>query len=262
MIILDGKTDKELGIRILESYEHPEPATKDKTVEIPGKHGEYDLGADIGPLPFNFPILLEPQIDRETRNQKIKDLKNILFDHYGRPRTFKLIFEDFPDRFYMVRYSGSFSVHNLLTLAQFTLPLTAFDPVAKFIVPSDEIIMDSDIPILSDITLDAIYKYEITSNQSVNIINDGSIVARPTILITGSADLLTLSANGKSFSIGQISSPVEINGENYTVKVNGLSNLSAMTGDFIELFDGDNEISITGTNMNLTIIFRFYHQYI
>lgn len=259
MITLDGKTDKELGIRILESYEHPEPSTRDITVEIPGRHGEYDFGADLSSLVFNFPVLLEPQLDKYALSQKIKDIKKILLDPYGKPRMIKLVFDEEPDKFYMVRYSGSYNINKLLNFAQFELPLKAFDPFKKFVVNTDEIKLDSDIPVLSDITIGAEYSYTITSSQVLNIINDGSLVVRPKVLINGSANSLTLSINGESFSFGSVNSSIEVDAETYTV----LPNLSAMSGNIekLELLPGDNFVSVSGSGLNVNITFSFKHKY-
>ena len=53
-----------------------------------------------------------------------------------------------------------------------------------------------------------------------------------------------------------------IDGENYVVKRNGSEDLSAMTGDFIELLHGDNNVTIAGTAMNFDITIKYRDKYI
>ncbi|HET6528950.1 MAG TPA: phage tail domain-containing protein, partial [Balneolaceae bacterium] len=57
--MLGDKSFAELGIGIEPDYQRPMSApTRDYTMEIPGKHGAWDFGADLGPKPFSLPCHL------------------------------------------------------------------------------------------------------------------------------------------------------------------------------------------------------------
>ncbi|WP_328824002.1 phage distal tail protein [Niallia circulans] len=117
--------------------------------------------------------------------------------------------------------------------------------------------------VLADITIDASYSYSVTAGQTIPIINNGSIAVRPVITISGSATTINVSVNGSSFIFRNFSGKTyEINGEDYTVKANGVNTLTEMIGDFLELMPGTNYVVVSGTDLDVEISFRFYNQYI
>ncbi|ATB52741.1 minor structural protein [Caldibacillus phage CBP1] len=261
-VYLDGRNIKEFGLFLRQNHEHPIPETRDQTIEIPGVHGLRHMGSTLGPRQFNLPLGIVPQIDRWELQRKIREFTRFLLDDYGRPRNMRLIFGYEPDKYYMVRYNGSISPERLVTMGVFELPLIAYDPFAYFLYSTKEITWDTDIPILSDISwLNGITEFEVKGNQTVEIINEGHVIVRPTFLIEGSANSLTLSMNGKSFSLPSFSNVTyEINGENYTVFKNGVNNFSDKIGkDWLELLPGINQLTVTGTGLNihLTVDYRF-----
>lgn len=259
---LDGRDPKEFGLIFLQDHYHPmTPGIRNKTLAIPGMSGEWDFGSERGPKPFNLPFGII-EYDRYEKQRKLRNFVSFLFDVYGQPRPMKLIFDYEPDKFNMVKLASKIDPQRLIHAAEFDLPLIAHYPDAEFIVPTDEIGWDSDIPFTSDISLDGEYVFDITGPKTLNIINDGTLVVKPTILITGTANSLSLTINGESFSFGSISTPIEI--QKYLVKVNGVSSLSAMTGKIenLNLLPGDNVVQIDGINLNLNIRFKFNYQYI
>lgn len=136
---LGDKTAAELGLRLLEDNDDPIlPPTRDYTMNIPGKHGAWDFGADLEPKQFMLPCAFvadgttyERPSERELQRY-VRKLSTHLLDRYGCPKTLKLIMHREPDKFYYVRYSGSLSIERILyqSVGFFTLPLTAFDPYA------------------------------------------------------------------------------------------------------------------------------------
>ena len=147
-----------------------------------------------------------------------------------------------------------------------TLGLTAFDPYAYSTVTADEVVWGSEV-----ITFERYYLlgmggtgggHTITSPQTVPVHLTGEAL-RPVIEINGRANGLKISANGKSFSLPNFTNTQwEIDGESYVVKRNGVEDLSAMTGNFIELFNGDNDVSIAGTNMNFELTIKYRDKYV
>jgi phage-related protein len=263
-LTLDGKRPEELGLKLLQEHQHPAlPETRDRSVEIPGKHGAYDFGADLGVRNFELPFLVN-KFEKMDLQYMIRNFAALLVDPYGKPRTFKLIFAYEPDKFYMVRYSGSVPVDRLVRMGNFVLPLTAFDPFAYFIVPSDEITMGSDIPIMSDILWGTgLSGFTITAPQTISIINNGNQVIRLSYLLEGSGTNVTMAANGKSFSLGTFTNTNwEIDGDGYVTKKNGVIDLTSTSGDFVELLPGTNEVTFSGSNLNLELSERMIYKYI
>src|SRR5690606_29826535 len=102
----------------------------------------------------------------------------------------------------------------------------------------------------------------VTSPTTIPIYVDGEAL-RPVIEINGSANGLTMSANGKSFTLPNFTDTHWIiDGENFVVLRNGVEELSALTGDFIELLHGDNDVVIGGTNMDFEITVKYRDKYI
>lgn len=267
MIVLDGIPAEQLGMHVLKDYADPSiPATRDSGVVIPGRHGEIDFGADLGKRDFSFPIVLIPQSSYYEALAKTDELKKILLDPYGKPRTFKLIAGDRPDRYYNARYSGALPISDLIKNRFFTLPLVAYDPHAYSIVDSSKGIKWGDrIPWMSQIPI-GIGKtsYTITSPQSLSIDNYGSMVVRPIITISGSATALTLTIQGESFSFGSFTNATFlIDAERYSVMRNGQNFLFQLQGNLekLELIPGANAIQIGGSNLNINIAFKYRAKY-
>src|SRR5690554_6075341 len=127
---MDDRHIKEFGLFLRTGHEHPGPETDDYAVTIPGMHGAHDMGSRIRPRQFNLPLGFFPEMTRREREKKIREFMSFLLDQYGKPRTFKLVFEYEPEKWYRVRYSGSLSLQRITNTAVFDLPLIAFDPFA------------------------------------------------------------------------------------------------------------------------------------
>lgn len=267
MIVLDGIPAEQLGMHVLKDYVDPSiPATRDLGVVIPGRHGEIDFGAFLGKREFNFPIVLIPQDSYYEALKKTDELKKILLDKYGRPRTFKLIVGDRPDRYYEARYSGALPINDLIKNRFFTLPLVAHDPMAYSIVKStDKLTWGSKIPFATPIKIS--YKpsqYDVFEPTSLNVNTIGSLVVRPVIEIFGRAKSLTLRINGALFTFGDLTNGiVMIDAENYTVLKNGQNYLPEMKGnvEMIELNPGDNEVEIGGIDLAVQLTLNFRGKY-
>jgi len=105
--------------------------------------------------------------------------------------------------------------------------------------------------------------YSINQNTDVIVRNFGNVNALPIVKITGSCDSISI---GKLTYNTSITDNLYIDCENYIcyrenngVKENKLNNLS---GDWIELLSGDNNISIVGTNLNCTVEIIYRHTYL
>lgn len=138
-ITFGGIRDIDLGFRVLEESNEPLlPSTRDIGITIPGKHGQYDFGADLAERVFSFSCaFVADGTNYDTPSaaglqQRVRTLARHLTDSYGRPRTVQLVRYYEPDKFYLVRYAGSASLERLIynSIGMFELELVAFDPFA------------------------------------------------------------------------------------------------------------------------------------
>jgi len=265
--ILDGKRADQLGLAMLRQSQRPVlPGTTDRTLQIPGKHGAWDFGAELGPRLFNIEVAFVEQ-NAAALQRKVSELAAFLVDAYGRPRTMELIFTIQPDRKYFVRYSGSLPIERISGLGRFTLPLIAYDPFAYSLVPNDEVTWGSEAVTFEN----DFYTYgheggqieTITASKIMNVVVLGSISVRPKIILSGNGSNVVISANGKSLGIDDLDHATwVIDCMNYTVTKNGDNALHLVSGDFLEFFTGSNQVFITGSSMNFTVRFSFYDKFV
>lgn len=262
-ISIDGVKLGDLGIRVKEDSSYLGlPATRDQVISVPGRHGAYPMGSWLEPRRINLSCRISNKKTTREIAETIRTLGTILLDQYGRPKEVKLVMGHEPEKYYKVKYVGAIPVDKQAHTGDFDLPLVAYDPFAYFLYSANEITWDKDIPIMSDVYWGTgINQFKINENQTLEIYNSGNIVIRPTFIITGSTTSLTLAMNGKSFSLPSFSNVTyEINGENYTVFKNGVNNFSDKIGkDWVELLPGINQLTVTGTGLNihLTVDYRF-----
>lgn len=260
---IDGIPALELKIIMTKDSDRPiAPATVDRFLSIPGRNGLLDFGADVGARYFNLDCRVITRNYLELQ-EVIERIASALLDGYGRPKTVKIVLDSRPDRYYLVRYSGSLSIDRLFGLGSFILPLVAVDPYARSLTSSDSVILDSDILLDSDIRLDDDWSYQVAGNAVFEVNNWGTMIVKPTIVVSGKFSNLHITANGKTFDYNvQINNEtLTINSERLTVKKGGTNALSGMSGNFIELIAGINNISITGTSLIADVSFDFETRY-
>lgn len=130
---LGGVTDTALGIQLLAGYDDPAaPSTRDRTLEIPGKHGTWNFGAVMTEKEFNLRCAFVDCTSQATLQAAIRTLNDLLFDNDGKPEDLALVFDKEPNYTYTVRYKGSLPILRLVgaTVGEFNLPLVAADPYA------------------------------------------------------------------------------------------------------------------------------------
>jgi predicted phage tail component-like protein len=100
------------------------PATRDYTEEVPGRHGEIDLGVGFRPriLELHCICLVEPS----KRSQKIRDIANLL--NPVRVGSQTLTFADEPEKVYYVRHSGQMEISPKSWGFEVVLPFKMFSP--------------------------------------------------------------------------------------------------------------------------------------
>lgn len=260
---LDGVAAKDINIIMTKDSARPiAPSTVDRFLNIPGRNGLLDFGADAGARYFNLDCRVITRNYLELQ-ESIERIASVLLDGYGRPKTMKLVFDATPDRYYLVRYSGSLAIDRLFGLGSFSLPLVAADPYVRSLTSSDSVILDSDILLESDIRLDDDWSYKVIGSENIEINNWGTMIVKPIIRIAGSFTDLQIVCNGKTLAYNAPISndTLTIDCKGMKVKKSNLNALSGMSGHFIELLAGINNITITGTLINADVSFVFETRY-
>jgi len=257
---LDGISAKELNIIMGHDSERPiAPPTVDRFLSIPGVNGILDFGSDVGARQLNLNCHVISK-DYRTLQQASERIASVLLDGYGKPKQLKLVFDVNPDRYFLVRYSGSLSINRLFGYGRFTLPLIVVgNPFGHSIDSSDSITWGSSVTWGSSIRWGDAWSYRVTGAGSVEINNWGTMIVKPIIELSGSLTNIAIACNGKTFGYNAplASETLTINNNRMTVTKGSQNVLKHMTGDFIELKAGINELSIMGTNLNLDVSFKF-----
>lgn len=264
----DTLLQRDFGVVVLLNSEEPAlPSMRNMGVTVPGRHGAYDFGAYFEPREFTLNIVF-PRQDYANLKHNIRKFTKLFTDAYGRPKTVKLRFGDEVDKYYNVRLTGAIPVERAAERGYLTLGLTAFDPYAySVLASSDTITWGSEV-----VTFEWFYLIgmdekglggvRVTSPQTIKVELMGEAL-RPVIDINGSATSLTISANGKSFSLPSFTSTRWIiDGDNFTVTRNGAHDLAALTGDFIDLLNGNNNVVISGTGLNFDLTIKYRDKYL
>lgn len=165
---------------------------------------------------------------------------------------FNLKFKDNPSQVYKDVHLSSEITPEVVTNNVFilSLKLTAFDP---FRYATEEQVVETD---------------GIVSSRTLAIFNEGNYVAKPIVILEGSADKVNISIGGKTLSYINLvdSAKIEIDNSQYTVinkavgrDINALAN---WRDNFIELQSGNNEIKITGDNLDLKVTIKFKNTFL
>lgn len=264
LIMLDGKGLIEFGLTPQPGHEHSMlPDSVSRTKAIAGRHGLYDFGSTLTSRRFVFPLIFAQETSRHELQQRIRAFSAFLLDAYARPREMKMIFNYEPNVYYMVKYDGSLTPDRLFERGSFKLPLVAHDPFARFIINPGDITLDSDIILDSDIRLDDEYGFTVAGPGNVEVNNFGTLATQPEIVVQGSFTTLSITANGKTFGFGSAiaGQTLVIDGEQMKVKLGGANALWSMSGHFVDLLPGVNQVTIGGTGLNCTVSFNFKPKY-
>lgn len=263
VLSLGGLTPKELGMKTLRKSQRPIlPPTVDRVLTIPGMHGAYDFGADMGPRPSDLDCVFLARNSFELQ-QRISVLAAHLVDGDGRPRTMPLVFSATPDRNLMVRYNGNLPIDRIAGLGTFTLPLIAYDPFFYQTEDAQQTATwDTDMSWDTDVEWGDDYSFEITGPQTMSINNYGSLNARPTIEITGNFNSLSLTVGGKNLTYSApMSGTLVLDFALRTIKHNGINVIGNSNGVFGALPVGWSDVIVDGSGINVLMDINFRAKY-
>lgn len=249
-----GQRCQDFGI-IMRSKNRPIlPAVRQQYEEIQGKHGSIDFSDDT----LDDKII---EVDCTFIERSIPDLRNkarqIAAWLYGKG---ELVFDDEPDLYYVGRLVNQIDLEQMVCLGRFTLQFRCH-PLAQAVEFVADIYLDSDITLYRNLRLDGdYYSFTVTSPTTVEVNNWGTApVIDLVIKVTGSFTNLTLATGGKTLLYNEAlqSKTLTIDCGKYQAHIDGVSKLNKISGDFLELASGINQITISGTGLNCTVSFVF-----
>lgn len=136
------------------------PRTRERTLDIPGRHGKLDFGVEFAERVISLPCVIRAQTDEEFV-AKVRTLAG-LFDPTKGVR--RLVLDEEPDKFYMARYAGQLSINQVLQWGEFELPMACYDPFAYGTERIYEAVVE-------------------TQPQELTVINAGTAPMAPVIII-------------------------------------------------------------------------------
>ncbi|MFA5453454.1 MAG: phage tail domain-containing protein [Candidatus Methanomethylophilaceae archaeon] len=151
------------------------PGSIDRTADIPNRAGRLWIDSKLGPRTFSLPCqFATTSTDAAELDTLTRTFARVLVDAYGRPKKFKLEFDDCPGWYYTAKYNGGIPFdRKWVGCSDFKLELIADDP---FAYAADE------SSVMSTIT---------TSGDSISIVSAGTVSTPAKICVknTGSATI-------------------------------------------------------------------------
>ena len=265
MIILDGKKLSEFNIIAAKGHSNPSSANfSEDIIDIPDKMGVYYVKSQNGIKQFRFPLIALG--DNNTDLQRIMRTFNDFFhDDFMQKRLVKMAFEYEAQKYYDVRLSKAIDTGRIFGIGEFDLIVTSHDGYSNNVSINTDVVWGS-----LEITFESEYQLghtfikgeQITAPITLETTVDGYAI-RPTFLINGSGDNVTFQANGKSFSLSNFSnSNWVLDGKKRTVTLNNANGYAEKTSGWIDLLPGQNDLQISGANMNFTLTVEHRDKYL
>lgn len=269
-LTLDGNSLASFGL-ILQPRKDIEilPVTRDRTVQIPKRDGAYDFGADLAERRFGLPLAWAKETSESNLAAKIQTFADFLVDANGKPRDIKLVFDFETTKYFTVRYSGQMLPSRQLSMAFFMLPMTAFDP-AKYatIAAFDENNeYDTGLQYDSGLIYDNPESFSWLYESHMSGVYNWSKKTTPLILtIVGTVTnpSITNADTGETITITTALSgqTLVIDGKKMQVTIDGVNNLNLMSGDFVNLQQGSNGLTFSGTDPDATVTYSWLHKFV
>ncbi len=265
MIRLNDIPVEELGLYTRPGDIHPlSPNIKTESVKVPGRHGSIPMQSRLDDRKHDIPLAILK--DRMDEAQLVaREFVQILFDGFGMPKTLKLIYDYEPDKFYYVKLDDGISPDRFIGFSDFVCNFISHDPFAYSTVTSDEITWGSEI-----ITFEYHYllghegaggMQTVNGPKTINVEVDG-LAVRPIFEIEGTANNLTIIANGYSFTVPDFNDESWIiDFGDYTVLRNGKETMIDDMRKFY-LLPGENEIDIKGSNINIEMTIKYRDKFV
>lgn len=267
---INGTDFAEYGVRVLAGSQHDAlPETRDRTITVPGRHGAYDFGADLGVRQFELKCALIDATDPADLQQKLRLLTAELTDAYGRPKTFELSFSEEPEKHYRVRYSGRVAVDRIYKLGLFSLPLTAYDPASYAGMNAYDPLVQPQYDSGFEYGGENMYANTVSFNWAYpkhysGFRNYSEYTTPVAMEIYGSVSnpSVTNLNTGERLMLPSITNATLTVGLDKTVLVNGSNALDDYLGDFIIATPGNVSLLFEGENPNCQVTYEWKHKFI
>ena len=259
-VYIDGNLLQDYGIDVeITSQEPINPPIFNRTLSIPGMPGAWDFGGELEPRMIVLDCVFPHQSYSDLKKQ-IREFNKLLFDEYGKPKEVKLVFGDEMDVFINARVSAGIDVDRTYKRGLASVEFVAHDPFKYSNVFSDEIVWGSE-----EITFewDLPFGHEgfpgtlRIQEDSTIFISVTGIAIQPIIEINGQADNLIIEANGHEIKFDNFKgSDFIIDIEHYSVIKDGKETLRGVEFREFLLMPGNNEIKVSGRNMDISFFIR------
>ncbi len=265
MIILDDKKITDFGFEVEPGHEDPiTPNMERKTIPIPGRAGLWDFGTEMRERQLNYPIKIIDRFHDEMQSA-YNALVAFLFDEFGQPKSIKMVREYEPDKFYMVKIVQQMLPERPAEDGSLMLPFVADDPYKYSNTFADDVVWGSEVItfeyhyLLGHINNFGSGAVNVTGSQTLDISVSGMAV-QPIFEIEGKANNLTFSANGYSFSLPNFTNTSWIiDFEKYLVYKNEQETMEEIREFY--LMPGDNQVKITGSNIDIDMRVKYRDKY-
>ncbi|ALY08075.1 hypothetical protein BhaS171_00019 [Bacillus phage vB_BhaS-171] len=271
------------GLVLQPGQKHPmAPELISRTLRIPGRPGVYDFGSDLGERSFDFPLAFN-ESSRVELQKRINVFKTLLFDGKGKPKEIILSFEEEPDKYYTVKYTGNLVPEKLFGTGFFILTLVAHDPgqyASQSYVP-DSVdtnlhydtgqLYESDVNVVYFGETPAYYyenaeEFEWKYARHYSGLYNHSHYDTPLVLeIEGTVinpRITNLRTGEKMFLPSIHNQRVTVDTSNFSVMIDDQYDLTKTSGDFLSLVSGDNHLLFEGGTPNAIVRYKWKHKFL
>lgn len=228
------------------------PALNIEYEQVPGRHGSIEFNDNT-----RQDIVIEVDI-AILGDSKTEVMVNARAVEHWLSQKGRLQFWDEPQRFYIGRIVNQIPLERTAVWGNVTL-LFRCEPFAYLIKSmAEEIILDDEIPICEQITLDrATAVHTITGPTTIQVENNGAFKLSPHMKIEGSFNNLAIGTLVINMALnnGTLYIDNELQ-EVYTIEAGQrINKLQYCSGKFLELEHGINDVQISGNNLNFTLYY-------
>jgi len=220
--------------------------------DVPGRNGSVSFDDETR---RDIIIQVDCTILGKTREEVRANARQA---EYWLSRKGQLSFWNEPQRFYIGQVVNQVPLMKYIKYEEMSL-LFRCEPFAYFIKSmADEIVLNDDIPICEQITLDRTTAvHTITGPTTIQVENNGAFKLSPHMKIEGSFNNLAIGTLVINMALnnGTLYIDNELQ-EVYTIEAGQrINKLQYCSGKFLELEHGINDVQISGNNLNFTLYY-------
>ena len=216
------------------------PRIKERTEEIPGRHGEINFGSKLEPRILELHVVVNEEFPFAEREKKKRQIAGYLNPTMG---TKALVFADEPDKQYFVKYAGVIDIDRQYTSwFEFTIPFKCSDPYIYSTAEEKAWGNQQAAVGMGD-------AYNPDHAAAINLYNKGNTPIPVIASVTGISNSPTITIGDKTMRWNELVGAghlLVIDTGRLTVTYNDDNSLQHFNNVFIKLQPGDNIITVTG----------------